>query len=515
MTEPASRVRLDATPADIVTLLPDLGRLMLVGQGSGVTHERIGLVESVWARTGMASLSGAMHDSELLTMRVDRVILDCSMTMKDKVYPRLEFLDADGVRLANVVGMEGLEPFETALEAIARLPEAASGDKPDLPDGKAPELADDDPVHLPFDAAIAAGCPLVIEFRNGGLRQRWQGVLEQVRPMMGHLNVITPDFHLHLKGGSVAEWRVQPGTDGPSLAAIGPDGAPTGLSLRTERLADLGVKAPGFRPHPAGTWIAPDDGAPLAHAGVIAEAAQGQVVLLGETHDRADIHRWQLHVAAGLLAHRSDIALGFEMFPRRVQPALDAWVAGDLSEADFLAQSEWSTVWGFPPELYLPLFRFCREFRLPMLALNCRRALVTEVGKQGWDAIPEAGRDGLTPAKDATPEYRRYLLNISGGGAAGPEVQDPMDPAWDRFVRAQQCWDRAFACNIARALDRPDPPLVVGIVGRGHLEWGHGTPFQLADLGITNVTTLLPTHAPEFNPAEIGGIARAMFRLPR
>ncbi len=87
MTEPASRVRLDATPADIVALLPDLGRLMMVGQSAGATHERIGPVESVWARTGMASLSGAMHDSELLTMRVDRVILDCSMTMKDKVYP--------------------------------------------------------------------------------------------------------------------------------------------------------------------------------------------------------------------------------------------------------------------------------------------------------------------------------------------------------------------------------------------------------------------------------------------
>lgn len=27
----------------------------------------------------------------------------------------------------------------------------------------------------------------------------------------------------------------------------------------------------------------------------------------------------------------------------------------------------------------------------------------------------------------------------SGGGAAGPKVQDPADPAWDRFVRARQC----------------------------------------------------------------------------
>jgi Haem-binding uptake, Tiki superfamily, ChaN len=45
-----------------------------------------------------------------------------------------------------------------------------------------------------------------------------------------------------------------------------------------------------------------------------------------------------------------------------------------------------------------------------------------------------------------------------------------MDPSLDRFIRAQQTWDRAFACNIARALIESDPPLVVGIIGRGHLD---------------------------------------------
>ncbi|QRY70697.1 ChaN family lipoprotein (plasmid) [Ensifer sp. PDNC004] len=43
-------------------------------------------------------------------------------------------------------------------------------------------------------------------------------------------------------------------------------------------------------------------------------------VLLGENHDRYDIHRWQLHVLAGLHAQRTDVVVGFEMFPRRVRP---------------------------------------------------------------------------------------------------------------------------------------------------------------------------------------------------
>ncbi|HUH76568.1 MAG TPA: ChaN family lipoprotein, partial [Devosia sp.] len=171
--------------------------------------------------------------------------------------------------------------------------------------------------------------------------------------------------------------------------------------------------------HPAGTWLVPATGTAIPHAELIARMAGQQVVLLGETHNRYDIHRWQLHVAASLLASGRPLVLGFEMFPRRVQPALDAYVAGDLDTESFLIQSEWQQVWGFDPALYLPLFQFCRQFKLPMLALNCYRALVSRVGKEGWDAIPEAERDGLTPAKPASAAHRQHLFEITGGVREG------------------------------------------------------------------------------------------------
>lgn len=268
--------------------------------------------------------------------------------------------------------------------------------------------------------------------------------------------------------------------------------------------------------HEAGRWLRPDTGDAVDHAVLMDEMAGRRVVLLGETHYRYDIHRWQLHVAAGLHARRGDIALGFEMFPRRVQPVLDEWVAGVLETDAFLEKVEWKTVWGFEPELYLPLFHFCREMRLPMHALNCRRPLVTEVGKQGWDAIAEEDRDGLTPSKPATSAYRRYLFDIVSN-PANPNrgAKSPDDPAFDRFVRAQQTWDRAFACNIARAVAGPDAPLMVGIIGRGHLEYGHGTPYQLDDLGVDGVSVLLPSDDAFLDPAEKAGIAEAVFRLDR
>jgi uncharacterized iron-regulated protein len=301
----------------------------------------------------------------------------------------------------------------------------------------------------------------------------------------------------------------------------------------------------------AGVWLEPATGAEVAHPAMMARAAAAGVVLLGETHDRADHHRWQLSVLAGLAAHRPDLVVGFEMFPAAADLVLAEWVSGGLAEVDFLERTDWAKVWGFAAELYLPLFQFCRLHRLPMVGLNCARDLVRAVGAGGWNAVPEAAREGITPAAAATPAYRAYLFAMTGGRREGREAQHAMDPAFDRFVRAQQTWDRAFACRIAAArrgrrsgpgreqdldLSTPgaagavspnrsgpkvegeldvssagaDAPLIAAIIGRGHLEFGGGTPHQLADLGITDALVLLPVDA---GTDVAPGIADAVFGL--
>ncbi|UFS77963.1 ChaN family lipoprotein [Tardiphaga sp. 37S4] len=269
-----------------------------------------------------------------------------------------------------------------------------------------------------------------------------------------------------------------------------------------------------MRDHPRATWLDPTSGEHLDERALLAEMATRQVVLLGETHTVAEIHRWQLHVATVLRFLRPNIAVGFEMFPRRVQAVLDEWVDGELGTDAFLDKVEWGTVWGFDAQLYLPLFHFCRQHRVKMLALNCHRPLVTRVGKEGWEAIPENERDGLTPSAEATPAYRQYLANLGlGRGPVADGAAAPPSSATDRFVRAQQTWDRAFASSIARALQQPEPPLVIGIIGRGHLEYGHGTPYQLADLGVTSTGVLLPTTSAQIDVSHASGISDAVFRL--
>jgi len=252
-----------------------------------------------------------------------------------------------------------------------------------------------------------------------------------------------------------------------------------------------------------GTWYAPAQGQPLTTQNVLARLKDTRVVMLGETHIIADHHRWQLQVLTQLYAQNPDLVLGFEAFPRRVQAVLDQWVAGKLSEAEFLKQSEWKTVWSFDANLYLPLFHFARLNGVPMVALNVDRSLIQKVSKKGWKAVPQAERLGL---KDPAPPSDGYLAmlgrsyghhdNGNGKTNGAPKAPGLSDPRFARFVDAQLTWDvamgQAIAARLKQARSQNRTPQLVAIVGRGHLDYGYGVPHQLAALGVRDVAVLSP-----------------------
>ena len=232
---------------------------------------------------------------------------------------------------------------------------------------------------------------------------------------------------------------------------------------------------------------------------VISKLVQRDVVLLGETHDNAEHHRWQLKTLNDLLARRRDIVIGFEMFPRRVQATLDRWCKGELTEAAFLREVDWQQIWGFDAQLYLPLFNFARMNQLPMIALNVDRETNRRAaaGADGFE-----GREGVGEPAPPSAAYRTRLLEWF--------QRHPMAPAnsmdtlrFERFVRAQLFWDRAMAEAIARSRSQAQP-LTVGIMGNGHIEYGDGVPWQLAALTIKDAATALPwpadTDCPKSEP---------------
>ncbi|OWW18859.1 hypothetical protein AYR66_04355 [Noviherbaspirillum denitrificans] len=215
------------------------------------------------------------------------------------------------------------------------------------------------------------------------------------------------------------------------------------------------------------------------------------------------------------------MVIGFEMFPRRVQPVLDRWVKGELTLKQFLEQSEWDKVWNTPADLYVPLFQFARINRIPMVALNVDNALNKAIREKGWSQVPEAQREGVGRAAAPVEAYRDYLFDVYRMHASGHGAKEDKgtkaaktDPAFGRFVESQTTWDRAMAEALAKQVKSAGKPLAVGIVGSGHLRFGHGIPHQLRDLGITNVGALVAMPADAECKDLPAGMADAVFTLP-
>jgi hypothetical protein len=199
------------------------------------------------------------------------------------------------------------------------------------------------------------------------------------------------------------------------------------------------------------------------------------------------------------------------MFPRSSQAALDRWVAGEIDEREFLAASGWNTVWGFPVDLYAPLFRFARRNRVPMVALNVNRALVSRIASEGWETVPLAEREGVSTPAPPAPEYERQLTEVY---EEHRDEKDAADPAALRgFISAQLAWDRAFAEPIHQALQNRPDATVVGIIGSGHLEHRYGVSHQLAALGTDDVAVLLPWDSERSCDELTPDIADAVFGL--
>lgn len=236
---------------------------------------------------------------------------------------------------------------------------------------------------------------------------------------------------------------------------------------------------------PPGRWI-DAEGRPTDAAAVLRRAAAAPVAVLGEMHESAEDHRWQAQTLAGLHALNPHIAIGMEAFPRRLQPILDRWSAGELDEATFLKLTQWDKVWGYDARYYLPIMHFARMNRLPLIALNVERTLVSRVARHGWSAVPTDEREGVGDPAPASEEYLRRLDEVAAGhgGQRG-------SPDFQRFVAAQSLWDRAMA-EAAATQHRRDGRTVVAIMGRGHAEYRDGVIRQLEDLGLTDSVVLLP-----------------------
>lgn len=104
--------------------------------------------------------------------------------------------------------------------------------------------------------------------------------------------------------------------------------------------------------------------------GVLArEMDRVAIVLGGDFHAYAQAQRSHLRLLRELPPARR-VILGLECLESCYQTVVDGFMAGEMTEEEFLVQVRWQEHWGFPWENYKPLFDLARERGFKVLALN-------------------------------------------------------------------------------------------------------------------------------------------------
>jgi uncharacterized iron-regulated protein len=225
------------------------------------------------------------------------------------------------------------------------------------------------------------------------------------------------------------------------------------------------------------SFNAADLDAALSPDKLAAQVASKRVVFVGETHDRYDHHLNQLAIIRQIHQLDPDLAIGVEYFQQRFQPQLDDYIAGRTTENEFLRATEYYQEWGYDYRLYAPIFRFAREQRIPVRALNVPASLASAVAKTGVAGLSEEQRASLPKEIGrADEDYRSRLRQaFEAHGSAKPD-------AFDHFVEAQLVWDEGMAESAASYLKENQGRRMVILAGSGHLAFGSGIPKRLERL---------------------------------
>jgi uncharacterized iron-regulated protein len=224
------------------------------------------------------------------------------------------------------------------------------------------------------------------------------------------------------------------------------------------------------------------DGTYVDFATLVEDLKGVRLVFMGEMHDREGHHRAQLQVIRALKEAGAPVVVGLEMMRRENQGALDLWVAGRMSEENFLKvyRQNWS-MW----PLYRDIFFYARQAKILLVGLNLSREITQQVARNGFASLSPQQLGELPGVRcDVDARYQDFIRQSLGGHAHNGS-------RFLHFCEAQMLWDSVMAQNLLDYLDRHPEATIVVLAGSGHA-WRHGIPEQVRRRREVEMRVLLP-----------------------
>ncbi|NDE14408.1 hypothetical protein EBZ80_05695 [bacterium] len=193
----------------------------------------------------------------------------------------------------------------------------------------------------------------------------------------------------------------------------------------------------------------------VSNSHLIETVLRRRIVLFGDFHTFKQTQRALLRLLRDVLSvtPRPKIVLALEFLKNRYQKQLESWMAGEISEEEFLQAVNYSREWGFPWNHYKPLLELARDHMMPVICVNsdhpgprslemrdrtCARLLasasedypdhiiVCMIGEYHladnhlpatlWNELARRDAEASTPLMRILCNVDRYYFDLEGGG---------------------------------------------------------------------------------------------------
>lgn len=211
---------------------------------------------------------------------------------------------------------------------------------------------------------------------------------------------------------------------------------------------------------------------------------KGEVLVFGEQHDDSIGHLMEQKVLEALYdKHTTDVILAMEIFHRDVQYILEEYLAGLISEKNFIKETR---AWDTYKTDYRAAVEFAKEKSLKVIAANTPSRYANMVTRKGLESLNELSKtvkkNYLPPLPIDTMKgeyYDRFLEAMGSHSMPGMNL-----------YQSQNLWDATMSWSIAQALKKNKEGIVFMMNGRFHSDNHLGFVKRLIDDYHKKVTTI-------------------------
>lgn len=207
---------------------------------------------------------------------------------------------------------------------------------------------------------------------------------------------------------------------------------------------------------------------------IVADMAKAEVLFFGEEHNDSIGHYLEVTLFKKLAAaYQNKVGLTLEMFHTDVQPVINEYLAGIITEKNFIKESR---AWNNYKD-YKPMIEFAKNEGIVVIGGNAAARYSNSVTKNGLEILsklPASSKQFLPPnAVDTlTGRYYEKFMDLLGGHGMGAM----------KVYQTQNFWDATMAWSIAKFAKENKGKKIFQVNGRFHSDEKLGTYAQLQKL---------------------------------